>query len=153
MDSQNRQRYLTPQQYFKKINDYKRQVERLQSDNQKLRHSLSKFMKFEVALKSSKIETVKSVINQYYSIDMECKVRDEDYVKGRRIYYVWLRKNTSMPYSAIAKTLSLKQDHSSIIHSINQHEDYIETDKLYLKEFNEIMSLIDSVLSTFTENS
>ena len=149
MTAEKRTSYLTPQQYFKKIEDQKRTIERLLSENARLRYSLNKYKAQEVQEVTSTIDVVRVVINKHFNIDINFKIQKSEYVDGRRMYYHWLKNNTSMSLDSIANTLDLNQDHSTVIHALQMHEDLIETDKYYKEQFKEVMCKISTELDNF----
>lgn len=105
-----------------------------------LQSKIFKGVKTEV---SAPIQRIKDVINQYFNVEIDVKVRQGNYVRGRVIYYFILRSSTSMSYRDIGDTLVTRHDHASIIHAIQNHHNWIEYDRQYKKDFNAIMTILN----------
>jgi hypothetical protein len=88
------------------------------------------------------IQRVKDVINNELGIDIDVKIRQREVIDGRSMYYRYLRDNTLMSLKNIANTLELRQDHSTLINSINKHDDNIHYDKVYRGKYETILSKI-----------
>jgi chromosomal replication initiation ATPase DnaA len=93
---------------------------------------------------SAPIQRIKDVINEYFNVEIDVKVRQGNYVRGRVIYYFILRSSTPMSYRDIGDTLVTRHDHASIIHAINNHHDWMEYDRQYKKDFNAIMEILNT---------
>lgn len=85
-------------------------------------------------------QRIKDAVNTYFMVDIDIKVRLRNYVKARVIYYQIMRSTTQLTYKAIAKTLVLNHDHASIIHCLQNHQDWYEFDKVYKKDYDTILS-------------
>ena len=70
---------------------------------------------------------VKELVEDYYKLKITSKSRRRKYVEARAIYYKLLRKNTRSSLQYIANTLG--KNHATVLHGINQLEDWIEYDK------------------------
>lgn len=70
---------------------------------------------------------VKGLVEDYYQLKITSKTRKRKYVEARAIYYKLLRKNTRSSLHYIANTLGM--NHATVIHGLNQLEDWIEYDK------------------------
>ena len=92
---------------------------------------------------SAPIQRIKDVINEYFNVEIDVKVRQGNYVRGRVIYYFILRSSTPMSYMDISNTLNTRHNHASIIHAIQNHHDWMEYDRQYKKDFNAIMDILN----------
>ena len=70
---------------------------------------------------------VKGLVEDYYQLRITSKTRKRKYVEARAIYYKLLRKNTRSSLHYIANTLGM--NHATVIHGLNQLEDWLEYDK------------------------
>jgi chromosomal replication initiation ATPase DnaA len=114
-----------------------------------LQSKLNKGVKTDL---SAPIQRIKDVINDYFNVDIDVKVRQGNYVRGRVVYYFILRSSTPMSYRDIGDTLSTRHDHASIIHAIANHHDWFEFDRSYKKDFNAIMEILNSQDENTTNN-
>jgi chromosomal replication initiation ATPase DnaA len=116
-------------------------VTKLSNEIKILQSKLNKGVTTDV---SAPIQRIKDVINQHFNVDIDVKVRQGNYVRGRVIYYFIMRSSTSMSYRDIGDTLNTRHDHASIIHAINNHHDWIEYDRSYKRDFEAIMLELNS---------
>ena len=105
--------------YAKLVNDHKRLSYRLNSHRDQR-------PKVDV-----KIQNVKDAILDVFGVDVDTKTRHRPIVTGRTAYCNYLRQNTTLALVDIARTLYTLPHHATIIHSINQHHDWIQYDKVY----------------------
>lgn len=136
-------RYNSPQSFLKTIKEKDRLIARLRDENARLRLSLATFRKIEVDSTKNRIERVKQIINEFFMADMDSKTRLQNNVNARRVYFYWLRHNTSFSLKCMAATLGSHPDHSTVIHLLNSHSDLMETDRFYRNTTNDILAFID----------
>ena len=153
MDSVYRGQYISLYTTIKaKIYDYesmykelKKEFENLEIRYKKLKteHSaiLAKFDKPKTEKQNDHVQNVKDTINSYFGIDINIKIRKQEFVIGRAIYSAILFKTTSMLHGQIAKTLNL--DRSTIYNSMKNHEDWIDFDKTYKRDYETILRQIE----------
>lgn len=79
-------------------------------------------------------------INLVLKTNIRVKSRTAVVVKGRQFFYNYLRANTSFSLKEIASKLML-QDHSTIIHGINQFENYYVYDKSYKRQYDKCIEI------------
>jgi chromosomal replication initiation ATPase DnaA len=89
-------------------------------------------------------QRIKDVVNQYFSVDIDVKVRLRHFIMARVVYYRIMRSTTQMSYRQIAYTLPLMQDHATIINCLNNHADWYEMDKKYKKDFDAIINILQN---------
>jgi chromosomal replication initiation ATPase DnaA len=89
-------------------------------------------------------QRIKDVVNQYFSVDIDVKVRLRHFIMARVVYYRIMRTTTQMNYRQIAYTLPLMQDHATIINCLNNHSDWYEMDKKYKKDFDAIIKILQN---------
>lgn len=118
----------------------------LMETNARLQRELNR-LKNEFAPKmmvtDSLSDIVKSVANKFYKTNIDIKSRNSEIVAGRMLYYAWMRKYTDLSLKAIARTLNVMADHSTVIHSLRLHEDYLEIDKRYQKEWQQFCNEVE----------
>ncbi len=118
----------------------------LQETNTRLQRELNR-LKNEFAPKmiitDSISDIVKSVANKFYKTNIEIKCRNSEVVAGRMLYYAWMRKYTELSLKSIARTLNTMADHSTVIHALRLHEDYLEIDKRYQKEWQQFCNEVE----------
>lgn len=90
-------------------------------------------------------DIVKSVANKFYKTNIDIKCRNSEVIAGRMLYYAWMRKHTDLSLKSIARTLNTMADHSTILWSLRKHEDYLEIDKRYQKEWEQFCNEIDMI--------
>jgi hypothetical protein len=74
-----------------------------------------------------------------------------DYADGRKmIAYIF---NRYFKYGVSKTGIIMNKDHSTIIHAVRKHKDYMDTDKQYSRKFYGIMSKIREQLSDILETS
>jgi len=112
---------------------------------------LVKFEKPKLEKQNDHVERVKEVVNEYFNTDISIKIRKQEFVIGRAIYSAILFKTTSMLHGQIAKTLDL--DRSTIYNSMSNHEDWIEFDKVYKKDYETILRQIENEEQRQTNNN
>jgi chromosomal replication initiation ATPase DnaA len=125
-------------------------VTKLNSEIRILQSKLNKEVKTEL---SAPLQKIKDAINTYFNVDIDVKIRQGNYVRGRVVYYFILRSSTSMSYMDISGTLNTRHNHASIIHAIANHHDWFEYDKIYKKDFNAIMEILNTQNETSPNNN
>ena len=125
-------------------------VTKLNSEIRILQSKLNKEVKTEL---SAPLQKIKDAINTYFNVDIDVKIRQGNYVRGRVVYYFILRSSTSMSYRDIGDTLNTSHDHASIIHAINNHHDWIAYDRTYKRDFEAIMLELNSQNETSSNNN
>ena len=126
--------------YAKLVNDYKRLSYRLNS------HKENK-PKVDV-----KIQNVKNAILEVFGVDVDTKTRHRPIVTGRTAYCNYLRQNTSLALVDIARTLYTLPHHATIIHSINQHQDWMTYDKAYKDLYEKFEDKLNEIQSNETKS-
>ena len=91
------------------------------------------------------IEKLKKIINEFHAIDIDTKCRKHEYKIARMQYYAILRTSTHWSLKKICSTLRLNQDHATLINSLNNHTDFMDTDKYYFHQFCELVSKINDI--------
>ena len=86
---------------------------------------------------------VKGVANKFYKTNIDMKCRNREVVNGRMLYYAWMRKHTDLSLKAIARTLNVMADHSTLLSSLRKHDDYLTVDKSYQKEWQQFCNEVD----------
>lgn len=91
-----------------------------------------------------KYKYIKKEINKYFNIKIENETRQREYVEARMIYYWICYYFTNMNLTQIARTLG--KNHATILHSIRNFPDFIETDKEFKQKFLGVYDLIKKKL-------
>jgi chromosomal replication initiation ATPase DnaA len=117
-------------------NNLKIKCIRLTNEIKVLQNKLKKKDKIELP---ASIQRIKDVINEHFGVDIDVKVRMRPFVIARVVYYQIMRSTTQLTYKAIADTLTLRQDHATLISSLNNHADWYQFDKKYKRDFDAIM--------------
>jgi hypothetical protein len=111
----------------------------------------------EIQNKQTK-DVAKTIVNNYFGLDISRNKRQRRYVMARSIFYKILRYNTKMSFQDIADTFN--KNHATVIHAIKQLDGYMEfdsslkidyitindlflntVDKLLTEKFNDIESI------------
>lgn len=124
----------------------------------------------EIQNKQTK-DVAKTIVNNYFGLDISRNTNKRKYVMGRSMFYKILRCNTKMSYQDIADTFN--KNHATVLHGIRQLDGYMEfdsslkidyitindlflnsVDKLLTEKFNDLESIdpqyID-ILNSFNE--
>lgn len=72
-------------------------------------------------------DKIKNIVNDYYGIEIDKKVRRYNYVEARMIYYKLVRDNTHYSLTKIGETVN--RHHSTVLASLLHFQDCVETDK------------------------
>lgn len=90
------------------------------------------------------IKVAKKVVEDYFSVNLNKKTREKQYIIARSYFYKLLRDNTKMTLSRIAKEFN--KNHATVLHSINQLEGYIGYDHYIETEYLSLNSIfLDSI--------
>lgn len=90
----------------------------------------------------SEVEKIKEIVNNYFNVEIDTRARFAELVKARCMYFAYLRNNTEMSLKGIARTLDLNFDHSTIIFANKQHDGFMNFNKQYIRQYNELESII-----------
>ena len=63
-------------------------------------------------------EVAKTIVNNYFGLDISRNTRQRRYVVARSIFYKILRYNTKMSFQDIADTFN--KNHATVLHAIKQ---------------------------------
>jgi hypothetical protein len=91
----------------------------------------------------SDAEVAKEVICEFFGINIDTKTRKSDYVRARYMYFYWVRNNTHMSLAEIGKSLTLMQDHSTIVNALRKHNDDYDTNKVYRDQYDKLVNIIE----------
>jgi hypothetical protein len=90
------------------------------------------------------IKVAKKVVEDYFSLNLNKRTREKQYIIARSYFYKLLRDNTKMTLSRIGKEFN--KNHATVLHSVNQLEGYIEYDHYIETEYLSLNSIfLDSV--------
>jgi chromosomal replication initiation ATPase DnaA len=126
------------------VGQLKRQLSYWRSEAMRFR--LTETKKHKVVL-SEKVQKIKSIVSDYYGVDMDFVTRHKTHVRARQMYFAYLRHTTSMSLTEIAATLEHRRDHSTIIASLKRHDDYLIYEKDYRIDYDNICTLISEELN------
>jgi chromosomal replication initiation ATPase DnaA len=126
------------------INQYIDRINFLQDQVNKLSQIRMRVIQEEIQEKNSilempvsmQIELAKKRISEYYGVNIDLKSRKKEIVRARAMYYRWVRTNSILSYKSMAKTLGCKHDHSTVIHALQVHQDFYDTDKSYRSDYD-----------------
>jgi hypothetical protein len=79
------------------------------------------------------MESLKQIVNEIFSIDIESKRRKRSAVDGRKVYAKILR-DLGYAYEHIGSTID--KDHTTIIHYVNNIENLLEFDSTFKRKYN-----------------
>lgn len=136
-------RYLNPKQYFSRIDFLEKQLEKMKYENRALKKSLAKYGRIEFHESKSRIDKVIEIISNHFNTDINNVCQKKEFTKGRRFFFYWARKNTTLSYQMIGSALDGKYGHSNVMTAIQTHENLMDTDKSYKKESDELLAFID----------
>lgn len=98
------------------------------------------------------IEELKKMVNAFHNVDIDTKCRKHEFKIARMQYYAILRTSTHWSLKKICSTLRLNQDHATLINSLNNHTDYMDTDKYYFHQFCALVNKINNVETRESNN-
>lgn len=110
---------------------------RLQTANMLLRRTL-----YGADIADEIHEVARLAVNTFFALELDTRTNKLEFVKAREFYYAILRKHTRMSLKQIANSISICQDHATIIHSLHNFDKYYETEKRYKSEFDRVLLLI-----------
>jgi len=130
--------------------EYRRLYKTLLNDHNNLKIKCVKLTNENLALRvklnrpkrekqSEEIERLKEIVNRYYDVDLDTKVRKHEFVLARVVYYNILIKTTEMSFAKMVNTLDIEQDRSTVYNSQKNHEDWYDVDKNYRRDFDAIL--------------
>lgn len=143
--------------------EYRRMYKTLLNDHNNLKIKCVKLTNENLALsnrinrpkrerQSEEIEIIKDIINDYFEVDIDTKVRKREFIIARVVYYNVLIKTTQMSFTKIVKTLDIGQDRSTVYNAVKNHEDWLEVDKKYKRDWEEILRQIENEEQRQTNN-
>lgn len=86
-----------------------------------------------------KVDAIKNIVNTYYNIQVNCKIKTDQLVKARAICYKILKEDCQMTYSFIG--FSFRKNHATIIHALKEIEWMFKSDKQMEKDYHNIRAL------------
>ena len=105
-------------------------------------------------------EQVIDIVCQFYELDVDRMTkripetgrhyRSKEYAKGRQFFAYWMRKNTVLPFTQIAKLLD-NMHHATLIHSVDKVNDEMNLYSRYKKEIFTLNQLIQDKESKLIE--
>lgn len=140
-------------------------LERLINENKNLRLEIlnlkSTLNQSEKSIpKDDKIKVAYLVICRMFYGDIALKTRKIEMVRGRQFFYNYVRKKTNLSLNAMAEVLfnfsqnspKLKtiQDHTTIIHALEEFDKFYLIDKKYKAQYDEFLSKLETELSENT---
>ena len=81
------------------------------------------------------IETFIQRANTYFDLVLTSPIRKREYVDARNMAINYIRENSTHPLTIIGKHFN--RDHSTIIHSIERHDDLMSYDKSYQRSYKQ----------------
>lgn len=92
---------------------------------------------------AEKIEAINMVVAAVYRIDAEMlkqKNRKQPIVEARQVAMWWLRKNTNMTHSVIARVYNI--DHATVVHAFKQVENLRQFNRSFHANLDNVLSII-----------
>lgn len=115
-----------------------------------INYLINKLESIKIKLNSNKMTSDKVIliIETFFNINIKIKNRKIEIVKARQIamyfiYYYSKKYKWELTLKNIGY-LCGKKDHSTVLHSLKMVNNYIETEKDYREEIEEIKKLIES---------
>jgi hypothetical protein len=96
-------------------------------------------------------ETIRSIVNDKFKIDISSKCRERRYIDPRFIYALLCKKYTLESTTRIG--LTINRHHASILHAIKQGEIYLEQDQEFSLKYLNCKKLIDDRLNWVTNTT
>ena len=89
-----------------------------------------------------KLKSIKSVVENYYSIDdIGVKYRGRELVRAREHYVKLARNSTTCSLAMVAKEIN--RDHSSVIHIERNFDTFFKIEPSYRNDFLNLSSILD----------
>jgi len=105
-----------------------------------LNNQINSFDKIVIPIE---IDRLKKIVCEFHGVDIEVKCRKTEYKIARVMYYAILRTSTHWSLKKICSTLKLNQDHATLINALQNHYDYMDTDKYYFHQYCELLSIVN----------
>ena len=86
-----------------------------------------------------KVDAIKNIVNTYYNIQVNSKIKTDRLVKARAICYKILKEDCNMTYSFIG--FSFRRNHATIIHALKEIEWMFKSDKQMERDYHNIRAL------------
>tara|TARA_R100000734_G_scaffold12595_1_gene9359 strand:- start:16335 stop:16871 length:537 start_codon:yes stop_codon:yes gene_type:complete len=80
----------------------------------------------EATLNKQTKEIARTIVNNYFGIDISRNTRQRKYIIARSMFYKILRYNTKMSFQEIANIFN--KNHATVLHAIKQLDGYMEFD-------------------------
>ena len=122
---------------------YKSMTYDLRKVSQKINILQNQINSFDKIVIPIEIAELKKLVNDFHGVDIETKCRKREFKIARMMYYAILRTSTHYSLKKICSTLKLNQDHATLINALQNHTDYMDTDKYYFHQFCELVSKIN----------
>lgn len=88
---------------------------------------------------NTEIKFLQGIVEEKTGVSLEVSTRKREYVYARRIYYSIIKKRfNKMSLDAIGETLSLKQDHSTVLYHVRECEYDYKLNADFRKMYNSI---------------
>jgi len=84
-----------------------------------------------------KHKRLRDIIEYETGLNIYVNTRRREYVQARAMYYYILRKETKMSLQAISETV--KKNHATILHSINNFDDWMAADPELNKSYKRVL--------------
>jgi len=86
-----------------------------------------------------KVDAIKNIVNTYYNIEVNSKLKTDQLVKARAICYKILKEECHMSYTFIG--FSFNKNHATIIHAIKEIKWMFKSDKQMERDYHNIKAL------------
>jgi len=102
----------------------------------------------EIAIKA--VETVTGItFDEMNSLGPNGNIsRKREHAEARRFVIFLIKNNTQLSLKAIGKTFR-DQDHSTVIHALQQHENFLSVEKKYSETFEKVETEFNFILKAF----
>jgi hypothetical protein len=88
---------------------------------------------------NKKLEQLKRLVEDFYGIDIELKIRTTVYVQARSIYYYLCREFTSVSVVKIGQ--SIGKNHATVLHALKELPYIKKFDSNFKKNFYELYEI------------
>jgi len=122
---------------------YKSLTYDLRKISQKINTLNNQINSFDKIVIPIEIDRLKKIVCEFHGVDIEVKCRKTEYKIARVMYYAILRTSTHWSLKKICSTLKLNQDHATLINALQNHYDYMDTDKYYFHQYCELLSIVN----------
>ena len=89
-------------------------------------------------------DKIKNIVNDFYGIEIDEKVRRYNYVEARMIYYKLVRDNTHYSLTKIGETVN--RDHATVLYGLRQFKDWVETDKELRTDYETLRDRLKKII-------